>query len=122
MAANACLRSNSGRGAFPCLALRGGSALRSSPNAYAQEARPGNSVRFPPDWTGDALTAAPAEIEVWPGEHASLLAINGSVPAPTIRVRRGHRFAARVENRLAEDLVLHWHGIPSPAQMDGNLR
>ncbi len=84
--------------------------------------RPGNPVRFPPLWPGGRLAAAPAEFEVWPGYRVPLLAINGHVPAPTIRVRRGHRFAARVENGLGEDLVLHWHGLLSPAGMDGNPR
>lgn len=89
---------------------------------FAATTRPGNPLRMPGDWDGSPLTAAPADIEVWPGETVPLLAINGSVPAPTIRVRRGHRFAARVENQLAEDLVMHWHGILSPASMDGNPR
>lgn len=89
---------------------------------HAATPHPGNPVRFPPDWPGGRLTATPAEIEVWPGHYVPLLAINGSVPAPTIRVRRGHRFAAHVNNGLGEDLVLHWHGILSPSSMDGNPR
>lgn len=90
--------------------------------ASADPSHPGNPVRFPPDWPGGSLTAAPTEIEVWPGHHVPLLAINGSVPAPTIRVRRGHRFAAQINNHLDEDFVLHWHGLLSPAHMDGNPR
>lgn len=89
---------------------------------FADAPRPGNPLRIPPTWDHSPLTAAPSAIEVWPGQPISLLAVNGSVPAPTIRVRRWHRFAARVENRLAEDLVIHWHGILSPASMDGNPR
>jgi FtsP/CotA-like multicopper oxidase with cupredoxin domain len=89
---------------------------------FGQTARPGNPVRIPPDWNGSPLTAAPAEIEVWPGQNLPLFAINSSVPAPTIRVRRGQRFHAHVRNQLSEDLVLHWHGILAPASMDGNPR
>ncbi len=98
-----------------------GSLLKPASLAWGQVTqRPGNRVKMALDWTGGPLVAAPEEIEVWPGEHAALLAINGQVPAPTIRVRRGQRFAARVDNLLEEDLVVHWHGILSPASMDGH--
>lgn len=92
------------------------------PSLFAQTVRPGNPLQIPPEWAGGSLVAAPAEIEVWPGQHASIYAINGSVPGPTIRVRKGRRFRARVENQLAEDLVIHWHGILSPPGMDGHPR
>lgn len=113
-------RSFLGRSISATTALVAGSLLK--PSLFAQVARPGFPVRFPPDWDGNPLTAAPAEIEVWPGLPLPLLAINGSVPAPTIRVRAHHRFAAGIENRLGEDLVLHWHGILSLTNMDGNPR
>ncbi len=110
------------RSATATAALLAGPLLRPLRPVWADTVRPGNPLRLPADWDGGPLTAAPADIEVWPGETASLFAINGYVPAPTIRVRRWHQFAARVENRLAEDLVVHWHGILSPASMDGNPR
>jgi FtsP/CotA-like multicopper oxidase with cupredoxin domain len=65
---------------------------------------------------------APANLPVWPGFSTDVYAINGSVPGPTIRVRRGQEFAARIENQLSEDLVLHWHGILAPERMDGHPR
>src|SRR2546421_7254899 len=92
-------------------------------SVYADGSHPGNPVRIPPEWHGGRLTAAPADIEVWPGHRVPLLAINGSVPAPTIRVQRGHFFEARVKNDLMdEDFVLHWHGILAPSEMDGHPR
>ena len=115
-------RSFLGRSATATTALAVGALLQPTRSLFAQAARPGNPVQFPPDLRRDTLTAAPAEIEVWPGTRSSLLALNGSVPAPTIRVRKGHRFHAHIKNRLAEDLVLHWHGILSPSDMDGNPR
>ena len=115
-------RSFLGRSATATTALAVGALLPPARSLFAQAARPGNPVQFPPDWHGDTLTAAPAEIEVWPGTRSSLLALNGSVPAPTIRVRQGQRFHAHVRNQLAEPLVLHWHGLLSPADMDGNPR
>ena len=45
--------------------------------------------------------------------------INGSIPAPTLRWRKGDTVTLRVTNRLAEDTSIHWHGILLPYQMDG---
>ena len=115
-------RSFLGRSATATTALAVGAFLKPTRSLFAQAVRPGNPVQFPPDLQGDTLTAAPAEIEVWPGQHSALYALNGSVPAPTIRLRRHHRFHAHVRNQLADPLVLHWHGILSPARMDGNPR
>ncbi len=92
------------------------------PKLGAQSARPGNPLRLPPDWTGGTLTVAPINLPVWPGYSTPVEAINGSVPGPTIRVRRGQEFAARVQNNLGEPLVLHWHGVLAPERMDGHPR
>lgn len=99
-----------------------GAALLSLPRLRAQPSPPGNSLRLPPDWSGDALTVASANLPIWPGYSTAVSAINGSVPGPTIRVRRGQEFAARVQNRLRQPLVLHWHGVLAPARMDGHPR
>lgn len=93
-----------------------------SPRVLAQLARPGNAVRFPPEWSGDQLTVARIRAAVWPGSTTEMLAINGSVPGPTIRVRRGEEFAARIQNQLDQPLVLHWHGLLAPERMDGHPR
>lgn len=63
---------------------------------------------------------APANLAIWPGFSTAVSAINGSVPGPTIRVRRGQEFAARIQNHLGEPLVLHWHGVLAPERMDGH--
>lgn len=88
----------------------------------AQSVRPGNPLRFPADWAGGSLTVARANLPIWPGYSTAVSAINGSVPGPTIRVRRGEEFAARVQNGLGEPLVLHWHGVLAPERMDGHPR
>ncbi|QTD44946.1 copper resistance system multicopper oxidase [Ottowia testudinis] len=46
-------------------------------------------------------------------------AINGSVPAPTLRWKEGDTVTIRVTNRLRESTSIHWHGIILPYQMDG---
>ncbi len=45
--------------------------------------------------------------------------INGSIPAPTLRLREGDEVAIRVTNRLTVDTSIHWHGIILPFEMDG---
>jgi CopA family copper-resistance protein len=45
--------------------------------------------------------------------------INGSIPAPTLRLKEGDTVTIRVTNRLPVDTSIHWHGIILPYQMDG---
>ncbi len=45
--------------------------------------------------------------------------INGSIPAPTLRLREGDEVTIRVTNRLPVSTSIHWHGILLPYQMDG---
>ena len=44
---------------------------------------------------------------------------NGSVPGPEIRVRQGDKLRVVVDNNLAEETTVHWHGIRLPNAMDG---
>jgi FtsP/CotA-like multicopper oxidase with cupredoxin domain len=44
---------------------------------------------------------------------------NGDAPGPVLRIRQGTSFHATVENRLAENTTVHWHGIRLPNAMDG---
>ncbi len=88
----------------------------------AQPARPGNPLRIPSDGSGGPLRVARANLPIWPGYSTAVSAINGEVPGPTLRVRRGEEFVARVQNDLGEPLVLHWHGVLAPERMDGHPR
>jgi len=92
------------------------------PRLRAQSARPGNALRLPLDWSGDSLTVTRANLPIWPGYSTAVSAINGGVPGPTIRVRRGQEFTAQIQNSLGEPLVLHWHGVLAPERMDGHPR
>ena len=53
------------------------------------------------------------------------VAVNGSIPAPTLRWREGTAVELRVRNRLSPKSIhggqtsIHWHGILLPANMDG---
>jgi CopA family copper-resistance protein len=64
------------------------------------------------------LTVAETQFSVdeRPG-HA--IAINGTIPAPLIRLKEGQDVRLRVNNHLDEDTSIHWHGLILPFQMDG---
>jgi FtsP/CotA-like multicopper oxidase with cupredoxin domain len=51
------------------------------------------------------------EVNVW--------AYNGSVPGPQLRVRQGEHLSITVDNRLAQETTVHFHGIRLPNAMDG---
>lgn len=53
------------------------------------------------------------------GRPAIATGINGSVPGPTLHWRQGDTVVLRVKNELKEMSSIHWHGIRSPAIMDG---
>ena len=53
------------------------------------------------------------------GSNRQAMAINGSVPAPTLRWKEGDRVTLNVHNNMAVDSSIHWHGIILPTEMDG---
>src|SRR5258706_516542 len=67
------------------------------------------------------LVAAPAR---WPMVGKSYpdtdaWCYDGRVPGPEIRLRQGKPVRITVENGLADDTTVHWHGIRLPIAMDG---
>lgn len=77
-------------------------AHASSIHGYRLVAAPGRAA---------LLGAGRPRTEVW--------AYNGASPGPTLRVPQGEPVRILVENRLAEDTTIHWHGIRLPFVMDG---
>jgi CopA family copper-resistance protein len=53
------------------------------------------------------------------GRMGHAITINGTIPAPLIRLREGQNVRIVVDNRLDEDTSIHWHGLIVPFQMDG---
>jgi CopA family copper-resistance protein len=53
------------------------------------------------------------------GRSGMATAVNGSVPAPTLRMRQGDAVTIRVSNHLSESTSIHWHGLRLPADQDG---
>jgi len=47
------------------------------------------------------------------------LAINGSIPAPTLRFQEGEELVINVTNMLDVDSSIHWHGLILPFTQDG---
>jgi FtsP/CotA-like multicopper oxidase with cupredoxin domain len=54
-----------------------------------------------------------------PYPETAVWSYNSAVPGPEIRVRQGARLRIKVENQLAEETTVHWHGLRVPNAMDG---
>ncbi|POZ64017.1 copper oxidase [Chromobacterium alticapitis] len=67
------------------------------------------------------LTAAPLNQPLLPGgKPTAFWAYNDSVPGPAIELYEGEALAVRFDNRLPQSTTVHWHGLPIPADQDGN--
>ena len=64
------------------------------------------------------LEIAPIEVD-FSGVPRPALAINGSIPGPTLHFTEGEEVVVNVTNRLDSVASLHWHGFILPYQMDG---
>jgi FtsP/CotA-like multicopper oxidase with cupredoxin domain len=53
------------------------------------------------------------------GMAGHAITVNGTLPAPLVRLREGQRARIAVTNQLDEDTSIHWHGLILPFQMDG---
>src|SRR5262249_11128628 len=74
---------------------------------------------------GPVLIGAEFELEIGAlpmtvtGRPAAATGINGQIPAPILRWREGDTVTLAVTNRLSEPSSIHWHGVRTPAPMDG---
>jgi len=91
--------------------------------------------RFPTDATGLPVARAPELVELSDGEHFDLriapvakrlgdatvrmLAYNGSIPGPTLKVQEGSEVIVDVENQGDMDATVHWHGLRLENRYDG---
>ena len=53
------------------------------------------------------------------GKSKHALAINGSIPAPTLYFTEGNEAEIYVHNNLKEETSIHWHGVILPNRYDG---
>lgn len=65
-----------------------------------------------------SLVIAPQMMTI-DGRQSHAIGVNGTVPAPLLRLRQGQRLRLTVRNALDEQSSLHWHGLLVPAAMDG---
>ncbi len=76
-----------------------------------------------------ALSASAATVEYhltiaekmvnFTGETRPAIAVNGTIPAPTLTFHEGDLARIHVTNAMQEDASIHWHGMLIPNRMDG---
>ena len=64
------------------------------------------------------LTIAQEKITI-AGATAKGMTINGSIPGPTLRFKKGDTARIHVHNRMPVPTSIHWHGLLVPPNMDG---
>src|SRR5438132_8293414 len=90
---------------------------------------------FPTDPSGLPEVARPAVLELADGDVLDLsigpvanrlegaavrmLAYNGSIPGPTLRVRQGSEISVRCRNDGDVEATVHWHGLRLDNKSDG---
>lgn len=95
------------------LMLKEGEALRDLPR-LANESTDAGLFRA-------RLAAAPATARFAEGVETPVLAYNGMSPGPLIEAFEGDRIEIDFTNDIpGEDSTIHWHGMPVPADQDGN--
>ena len=91
--------------------------------------------QFPTDVTGLPEARRPELVELADGEHFDLtiapvakrignatvrmLAYNGSIPGPTLKVREGAEVIVDIENQGDLEATVHWHGLRLENRYDG---
>jgi CopA family copper-resistance protein len=97
----------------------GGLALTNLLPGWARAAAPGADPAMPFVSGEDiSLTIDHARWTV-DGRAGHAVTVNGSLPAPLIRLKEGQNVRLSVTNRLMEAASVHWHGMLVPFRMDG---
>lgn len=100
--------------------LAAGGVLATAPAFLRADANAATALGSAPVLSGREIDLVIAETPVnFTGVTRMATTINGSIPAPTLRLREGDAVTIRVTNRLPVATSIHWHGILLPYQMDG---
>ena len=108
---------------------------RSRPYCIEDEDRMSTTDRFPTDTEG-LPEATPVEtveladgqefdLSIAPvvkdlaGSRVRMLAYNGSIPGPTLKVKEGSEIVVHAENHGDLEATVHWHGLRLENQYDG---
>ena len=95
---------------------------------FAERAKIANNGRFPKRLEPISIKDSVKEFHIWidiveheivPGVTAHLLAFNGQVPGPEIRVTEGDKVRVVFENRTQLNHTIHWHGLYVHWRHDG---
>ncbi|MAF59918.1 MULTISPECIES: copper resistance system multicopper oxidase [unclassified Blastomonas] len=87
--------------------------------AWAQPVSEGLTVPIPTVSGTDITLKIARQTMTIDGRRSAAIGINGTVPAPLIRLREGQTVRLNVINDLDEDSSIHWHGLLVPPQHDG---
>ncbi len=94
-------------------------ALQGLLPAWAQTGSPGLRSDLPTLTGPDVRLSVGHSPFTVNGRAAHAVTINGTLPAPLLRLREGQNVRLSVTNTLDEDTSIHWHGLLVPFQMDG---
>jgi CopA family copper-resistance protein len=97
----------------------GGLALAPWFPAWAQSVSAGIEPAMPTLSGADIGLRIAHEAMTIDGRTSHAIGINGTIPAPLLRLRQGQSVRLAVTNDLDEDSSIHWHGLLVPAEMDG---
>ena len=87
--------------------------------AWAQPVSAGLTTPLPTVSGNDITLRIARQTMLIDGRASRAIGINGSVPAPLIRLREGQTVRLTVINELDVDSSIHWHGLLVPPQFDG---
>ncbi|MBN8812341.1 MULTISPECIES: copper resistance system multicopper oxidase [unclassified Sphingomonas] len=98
----------------------GGLSLASWFPAWAQSGSAGITRPLPTVSGTDISLRIAHQMMMIDGRESHAIGINGTIPAPLIRLRQGQTVRLSVTNDLHdEDSSIHWHGLLVPFQFDG---
>ncbi len=102
-------------------ALGGGTVAALAPwfPAWAQSVSPGVVAPLPTVSGNDISLRIARQTMRIDGKVSRAIGINGTVPAPLVRLKEGQTARLTVINDLDEDSSIHWHGLILPFHMDG---
>jgi len=102
-------------------ALGGGTVAALAPwfPAWAQSVSPGIVAPLPTVSGNDITLRIARQTMRIDGKASRAIGINGTVPAPLVRLKEGQTAKLTVVNDLDEDSSIHWHGLILPFHMDG---
>ena len=99
--------------------LAGGAATIPWLPAWAQPVSAGIVAPLPTVSGPDIALRVAHRMMMIDGKPSHAIGINGTTPAPLIRLRQGQTARLSVTNDLDEETSIHWHGLLVPFQMDG---